>query len=82
MSIQAAARRDAERDFLTGRPQHRYPDHDYYKGCYDLEWQKLEKQAAEDLEREEELRNRKPTLEERVAALEEQVAELTRSLGL
>lgn len=76
MSIQAAARMDAARDFLTGRPQHRYPDHDYYKGCYDDAWCQLEKRAAKDAEQEAELRNRKPTLEERVETLEQQVQQL------
>lgn len=87
MSIPSAARRDAIADFFPGRPQpkdYRYPDHDYYKGCYDLEWRRLEAEAGinEAIEKERIRSTQTPTLEERVETLEEQVAELTRSLGL
>lgn len=84
MSIPAAARRDAFNDFFPGRPQpkdYRYPNHDYYKGCYDEAWRRLEHEAElEDVRRPD--IEEPPTLEERVEILEEQVAELIRSLGL
>ncbi len=79
MSIPGAARRDARGDFLPGRekPAYRYTDH-YYRGCYDLEWLKLEREAAEAQEKER--LERPPTLEERVEALEEQVRLLDNQL--
>ncbi len=74
MSTGSAARRDARKDFLPGmaKPRYRYVDA-YYRGCYDEEWIKLEKEAAEDLENDRLKSLEPPTLEERVEALEEQV---------